>query len=98
MFEDGVAEETVDATFKTSAGESRNEVEPLDIETRLDDPEGEAEDLQPIRSVDHRGELRARRTRTRKRGERSSNPHGVRREKLSAPDAEHQGKEADGDE
>jgi excinuclease ABC subunit C len=51
------------------------------VETRLDDPEGEAEDLQPIRSVDHEGELRPRPTRTRRRGERSSNPHGVKREK-----------------
>jgi hypothetical protein len=53
----------------------------LDIETRLDDPEGDAVDLQPIRSVNHLGEVRARKTRTRKRGERSSNPHGVKREK-----------------
>ncbi len=58
-----------------------DEVEMPDIETRLDDPEGEAEDLQPIRSVDHRGEVRAPR---RKRRGRSSNPHGVKREKLAA--------------
>jgi excinuclease ABC subunit C len=57
-------------------------VEPEQIETRLDDPEGEAEDLQPIRSVDHAGQVRARRRSTRKRGERSTNPHGVKREKL----------------
>ena len=56
---------------------------PLDVETRLDDPEGDAADLQPIRSVDHAGEVRRRRKSTRKRGERSTNPHGVRREKLS---------------
>ena len=56
--------------------------EPELIETRLDDPLGDAEDLQPIRSVDHTGEVRpARRRRTRKRGERSSNPHSVKREK-----------------
>ncbi|HEX8653252.1 MAG TPA: excinuclease ABC subunit UvrC [Pyrinomonadaceae bacterium] len=61
------------------------ETEPELIETRLDDPEGAAEDLQPIRSVDQTGEVRpARRRSTRKRGERSSNPHGVKREK---PDA-----------
>ena len=53
------------------------------IETRLVDPEGDAEDLQPIRSVDHEGEPRQRRKSTRKRGERSTNPHGVKREKLS---------------
>ncbi len=58
-------------------------IEPEQIETRLDDPAGEAEDLQPIRSVDHMGELRRRKRRTRKRGERSTNPHSVKREKLS---------------
>lgn len=52
------------------------------VETRLDDPQGEAEDLQPIRSVDHNGQVRERRKRTRKRGERSTNPHGIKREKL----------------
>ena len=58
-------------------------IEPEQIETRLDDPAGEAEDLQPIRSVNHMGELRQRKRRTRKRGERSTNPHSVKREKLS---------------
>jgi excinuclease ABC subunit C len=53
------------------------------IETRLVDPDGDAEDLQPIRSVDHTGAPRQRRKSTRKRGERSTNPHGVKREKLS---------------
>lgn len=53
------------------------------IETRLVDPEGDAEDLQPIRSVDHAGEPRKRRKSTRKRGERSTNPHGIKREKPS---------------
>ncbi|HEV2764744.1 MAG TPA: excinuclease ABC subunit UvrC [Pyrinomonadaceae bacterium] len=57
------------------------------IETRLDDPEGDAADLQPIRSVEHNsGVPRRRRKSTRKRGERSTNPHGVRREKLSEED------------
>jgi excinuclease ABC subunit C len=51
------------------------------IETRLVDPEGDAEDLQPIRSVGHEGEPRQRRKSTRKRGERSTNPHAVKREK-----------------
>ena len=51
------------------------------IETRLVDPEGDAEDLQPIRSVDHEGEVRKRRKSTRKPGERSTNPHAVKREK-----------------
>jgi NAD-dependent DNA ligase len=50
------------------------------IETRLVDPEGDAEDLQPIRSVDHTGEVGRRRKSTRKRGERSTNPHAVKRE------------------
>ncbi|MET0626671.1 MAG: excinuclease ABC subunit UvrC [Pyrinomonadaceae bacterium] len=53
------------------------------IETRLVDPEGDAEDLQPVRSVDHTGAPRPRRKSTRKRGERSTNPHGIKREKLS---------------
>jgi excinuclease ABC subunit C len=75
---DDVAEELVEASAMES---SESLPGPLDIETRLDEPGGEAEDLQPIRSVDHKGELRKRRTRTRMRGERSSNPHGVKREK-----------------
>ncbi len=52
------------------------------IETRLVDPEGDAEDLQPVRSVDHTGAPRPRRKSTRKRGERSTNPHGIKREKV----------------
>jgi hypothetical protein len=56
------------------------------IETRLVDPEGDAEDLQPVRSVDHAGQVRPRRKSTRKRGERSTNPHGIRREKLADGD------------
>jgi hypothetical protein len=64
------------------------EAPPLDVETRLDDPEGDAEDLRPVRSVEHNSsEVRRRRKSTRKRGERSTNPHGVRREKLSDEDA-----------
>jgi len=58
------------------------------IETRLVDPEGDAEDLQPIRSVDHEGKVRAPRRSTRVRGERSTNPHGIKREKLSDDDQE----------
>jgi hypothetical protein len=53
------------------------------VETRLVDPEGDAEDLQPIRSVDHEGRPRRRRKSTRERGERSTNPHGIKRERLS---------------
>ena len=53
------------------------------VETRLVDPEGDAEDLQPIRSVDHEGNPRRRRKSARRRGERSTNPHGVKRERLS---------------
>jgi hypothetical protein len=55
---------------------------PHDVETRLDDPQGDAADLQPIRSVDHLGEVRKRKKSTRKRGERSTNPHGVKRERV----------------
>jgi hypothetical protein len=60
---------------------------PLEIETRLDDPEGDAADLQPIRSVDHAGEVRPPRKSTRKRGERSTNPHGVKRERVGKDDS-----------
>jgi excinuclease ABC subunit C len=56
------------------------------IETRLVDPEGDAEDLQPVRSVDHEGNARRRRKSTRKRGERSTNPHAVKREKVGEED------------
>ncbi len=59
---------------------------PPDIETRLDDPAGDAADLQPLRSVDHNGEVLRRRKSRRKRGERSTNPHGVKREKLAEED------------
>lgn len=67
-----------------AAGAHNNDADemPLEVETRLDDPEGDAEDLQPIRSVDHRGEVRRPRKSTRKRGERSTNPHGVKRERV----------------
>jgi excinuclease ABC subunit C len=56
--------------------------DPFNIETRLDDPEGEAEDLQPLRSVDQAGNVRKPPRRTRQRGERSTNPHAVKREKI----------------
>ncbi|HKQ99434.1 MAG TPA: excinuclease ABC subunit UvrC [Pyrinomonadaceae bacterium] len=59
-------------------------IEPANIETRLDDPEGDAVDLQPIRSVDQAGRIVERRKSSRKRGTRSSNPHGVKREKLGS--------------
>jgi hypothetical protein len=77
------AHETDDET-----NEETDEETPLVVETRLDDPEGDAEDLQPIRSVDHRGEVRPRRKTTRKRGERSTNPHGIRRERIGKTDVE----------
>jgi excinuclease ABC subunit C len=64
-------------------GEARaTTIEPEQIETRLDDPEGEASDLQPIRAVDHTGEPLKRKRSTRKRGERSSNPHSIKRERV----------------
>ncbi|MCA1632711.1 MAG: hypothetical protein LC802_03080 [Acidobacteria bacterium] len=68
------------------------------VETRLVDPEGDAEDLQPIRSIDHEGNPLKRRRSTRKRGERSTNPHGVRREKVSEPDSETTGRAGGRDE
>jgi excinuclease ABC subunit C len=55
---------------------------PEEIETGLVDPLGDAEDLQPIRSVDQNGELRKKPRRTRKPGERSTNPHAIKREKI----------------
>ncbi|HEX8139087.1 MAG TPA: excinuclease ABC subunit UvrC [Pyrinomonadaceae bacterium] len=61
------------------------------IETRLDDPEGDAADLQPLRSVDHLGQLLEPRRRTRKRGERSTNPHSIRREKVGPSEDEGEG-------
>ncbi len=70
----------------TEAINDHQQLEPEMIETRLDDPEGDAEDLQPIRSVDQMGQLRTAPRRTRKRGERSTNPHGVRREKIGQSD------------
>ncbi|MGB7924887.1 MAG: excinuclease ABC subunit UvrC [Pyrinomonadaceae bacterium] len=75
-------EQAASADDSAPAGDAQA-VEPSQIETRLDDPEGDAEDLQPIRSVDQTGQVRAPQRRTRKRGERSSNPHGVKREKLA---------------
>ncbi|HEX8143961.1 MAG TPA: excinuclease ABC subunit UvrC [Pyrinomonadaceae bacterium] len=63
-------------------------LEPELIETRLDDPEGDAADLQPIRSVDHLGQVREPRRSRRKRGERSTNPHGVKRAKIGSSDGD----------
>jgi excinuclease ABC subunit C len=65
--------------------------EPELIETRLDDPEGDAADLQPIRSVDHLGQVRPPKRRTRKRGERSANPHSIKREKMGQSEDEGEG-------
>jgi len=58
------------------------------IETRLVDPEGDAEDLQPVRSVDYEGEVRQPRKRQRGRGGRTKNPHAVKREKISGAEEE----------
>jgi excinuclease ABC subunit C len=71
-----------------NAPDTEVEEMPLEVETRLDDPEGDAEDLQPIRSVDHAGEVRRKRKSTRKRGERSTNPHDVKRERIGKAEAE----------
>jgi excinuclease ABC subunit C len=75
--------QSVDEEASDERVETESAILPEEIETRLDDPSGEAEDLQPIRSVDHLGQVRQPRKRTRKRGERSTNPHSVKREKLS---------------
>jgi excinuclease ABC subunit C len=80
------------AARQSSTAARVDEIEPSLVETRLDDPEGEAEDLQPIRSVDQAGQLRAARPRrTRKRGERSTNPHGIKREKIGKSEGEGEG-------
>jgi excinuclease ABC subunit C len=57
------------------------------VETNLVDPEGDAEDLQPIRSVDQNGELMRRRKSTRKHGERSNSPHAIKRERIGKTEA-----------
>ncbi len=77
-----------DAEAGAIAADTDADEMPLEVATRLDDPEGGAEDLQPIRSVDHMGEVRRQRKSTRKRGERSTNPHAIKCEKLSASDSE----------
>ncbi|HEV7843003.1 MAG TPA: helix-hairpin-helix domain-containing protein, partial [Pyrinomonadaceae bacterium] len=95
---EALRDDTAGELIEPATSEASERVEPLDIETRLDDPQGEAQDLQPIRSVDQRGELRERRKRTRRRGERSSNPHGIRREKLVESPTTIQGDGVDRDE
>ncbi|HYY56412.1 MAG TPA: excinuclease ABC subunit UvrC [Pyrinomonadaceae bacterium] len=77
---------------KSSTAVDGADVEPLAVETRLDDPEGAAEDLRPIRSLDQTGQLLAARPRrTRKRGERSANPHSVKREKIGKSEEDGEG-------
>jgi excinuclease ABC subunit C len=68
---------------------------PSDVETRLDDPAGAAEDLQPLRSVDHKGEVLKRRNPRRKRGARSPNPHAVKREQIGKGEVSNEVSEAD---
>jgi excinuclease ABC subunit C len=86
--ESAAANAGLDASASPVAAADGAGLEPSMIETRLDDPEGDAADLQPIRSVDHSGEIRPPRRTTRKRGERSTNPHSVRREKIGKAEAE----------
>jgi hypothetical protein len=94
LAEGGVAEEENEAAnlsdVETEVIEEVEAISPETIETNLVDPEGDAEDLQPIRSVDQNGEVRQRRRSTRKRGERSSNAHAIKRERI--------GKEEEGEE
>ncbi|HEV7859952.1 MAG TPA: excinuclease ABC subunit UvrC [Pyrinomonadaceae bacterium] len=73
---------------RSSRVDEASATQPEHIETRLDDPEGEASDLQPIRSVDQLGQPLKRKRSTRKRGTRSSNPHGIKREKLKEKNEE----------
>jgi hypothetical protein len=80
---DALTSDTALTCDASSAGE--RSVEPEGIETRLDDPEGDAADLQPIRSIDHEGNLFKPRKRTRNR--RSTNLHSVKREKLAEPES-----------
>jgi excinuclease ABC subunit C len=60
---------------------------PEPIENNLIDPEGDAEDLRPIRSVDHEGNLRPNKRHTRKRGERSNSPHSIKRDRIGKEEA-----------
>jgi excinuclease ABC subunit C len=83
LAEGGAAGEASDAEAVDGDTEIVEEVvSPETIETNLVDPEGDAEDLQPIRSVDHNGEVRQRRRSSRRRGERSSNAHAIKRERI----------------
>jgi excinuclease ABC subunit C len=86
----GEAAEEAAAVASSPAADTAGDADemPLEVETRLDDPDGDAGDLQPIRSVDHRGEVRRPRKSTRKRGERSTNPHGIKRERVGKTDIE----------
>jgi excinuclease ABC subunit C len=84
----GAGDDAPPGSNRVAAIDAEVEEMPLEVETRLDDPEGDAEDLQPIRSVDHAGEVRKRRKSTRKRGERSTNPHGIKRERIGKVETE----------
>lgn len=73
--EDALTRERVDAASPNISPETIAAlIEPENIETRLDDPEGEASDLQPIRSVDQNGQVIKRRQKARKRGRRVKLP------------------------
>lgn len=52
------------ANANGSSADDDETLDPLNIETRLDDAEGEAEDLQPIRAVDQLGRVRQHRSRS----------------------------------
>jgi excinuclease ABC subunit C len=85
---EGGGESSLDGAQASAVEANHEQHEPEIIETRLDDPEGDAEDLQPIRSVDQLGQLRQPPRRTRKRGERSTNPHSIKREKIGQAEAD----------
>jgi excinuclease ABC subunit C len=68
---------------QSDVGEAKEEgSDPMEIETSLLDPEGEADDLQPIKAVDQTGKVIVPRS-SRKRGERSTNLHDIKRERLN---------------
>jgi len=83
--EAAMAREARDDFDEEMAIASGDVVTPETVETNLVDPEGNAEDLQPVSSVNHAGEVRPLK---RKRRKRSTNPHAIRKEKLSDSERE----------
>jgi excinuclease ABC subunit C len=59
--------------------QENNNIEPSTVNTSLVDPNGEAEDLQPVRAANQSGSLRVTRNRTRKRVPLPANSHSITR-------------------